>query len=434
MRPTARLGALALSSVLALCATASSAQTSVQTSALPERVIANLTDAPATSLAFNWRAAPGSGDGFVEYARLTPGPAFAQHALRVAAVRTPAAFRTRDEQDVSADYYGARVTGLAPATQYVYRVGKEGAWSPWRQVRTASTEAKPFTFLYLGDVQNDILSLGGHAVRRALRDTPDAAFMLFTGDLINRADNDAEWGEWFEMAVDPLAETPSLMSPGNHEYMKPAGATAQALARQWRLQFSLPDNAPAEALSETVYRVDYQGARLISLDADMMDESADSARAQVAWLERQLAGNPGHWAVVFMHYPLYSTAKGRDGGELRAVLQPIFDRYGVDLVLAGHDHTYGRGRPHAKGPVYMVSNAGPKQYPLGDLDWTARKGSGIQLYQQVEVSPSKLTVRAYTLDGILYDAFRLDKPGKGPAKLADLKPASPELILRQDDK
>jgi hypothetical protein len=285
----------------------------------------------------------------------------------------------------------------------------------------------------MGDVQNDIRSMGGLAVRRALRQTPDAAFMLFAGDLINRADNDAEWGEWFDMDAHRLAETPSLMTPGNHEYMKPQGSTPQMLAPQWRLQFTLPENGPSDMLTETVYRVDYQGVRIISLDADMIDEDPQAARDQVAWLERQLADNPSRWTVVFLHYPLYSTARGRSGEELRAVLQPLFDRYHVDLVLAGHDHTYGRGRPHDQGPVYMVSNVGPKQYPLGDLNWTERKASGVQVFQQVEAAGDRLTVRAFTMDGALYDAFQLDKPGAGPARLTDLKPATPELILRRED-
>lgn len=404
-----------------------------QTIALPERVIVNLTDAPATSLAFNWRAAPGAGDGFIEYAPLTPGPAYAEQATRLAARRTSAAFTTRDQEEVAGDYYDVRVDGLTPDTQYVYRVGAEGAWSPWRQVRTAAAAARPFTFLYLGDVQNDIRSMGGLSVRRALSDTPEAAFMLFTGDLINRADNDAEWGEWFGMAVDGLAEIPSVMSPGNHEYLKPEGAEFQHLAPQWRLQFALPANGPSEILAETAYRFDYQGVRFISLDADMADERPDAAREQRAWLERQLAENPGRWSVVFLHYPLYSTASGRDQTELREALQPVLDQHGVDLVLAGHDHTYGRGRPHPQGPVYMVSNAGPKQYALGDLDWTARKGSGIQLYQQVEVAGDTLTVSAFTMDGALYDAFRLDKTGDAPAVLTDLAPETPELLLRRQE-
>lgn len=432
MRLSLRLAATLSCSVLAFAAL-QAVPAQAQTASLPERVIVNLTETPSTSLAFNWRAEAGAGDGFIEYAILTPGPAYPAKAVRLPAQRTSAAFTTRDEQNVAADYYSVRLTGLTPDTQYVYRVGKEGAWSPGRQVKTAAAEVRPFTFLYMGDVQNDIRSMGGLAVRRALRQTPDAAFMLFAGDLINRADNDAEWGEWFDMDAHRLAETPSLMTPGNHEYMKPQGSTPQMLAPQWRLQFTLPENGPSDMLTETVYRVDYQGMRIISLDADMIDEDPQAARDQVAWLERQLADNPSRWTVVFLHYPLYSTARGRSGEELRAVLQPLFDRYHVDLVLAGHDHTYGRGRPHDQGPVYMVSNVGPKQYPLGDLNWTERKASGVQVFQQVEVSAARLTMRAFTMDGALYDAFQLDKPGAGPARLTDLKPATPELILRRED-
>jgi hypothetical protein len=82
----------------------------------------------------------------------------------------------------------------------------------------------------------------------------------------------------------------------------------------------------------------------------------------------------------------------------------------------------------------MVSNIGPKQYPLGDIDWPVRKGSGIQVFQQIEATPDRLTVRAFTMDGLLYDAFQLDKTGQGPARLTDLKPATPELILRREDR
>ena len=44
-----------------------------------------------------------------------------------------------------------------------------------------------------------------------------------------------------------------------------------------------------------------------------------------------------------MHYPIYSSKQGRDNVGLRNALQPLFEKYKVDLVLQGHDHTYGRG-------------------------------------------------------------------------------------------
>lgn len=428
-----RLSLRVVAASVALMASAPAAQAHTQALAEPERLIVNLTTEPATSLAFTWRTPrDAQGEGFIEYAPLGPGPDFARSPTRLKAQKTAADFTTRDDQAVSADYYSVTLEGLTPGAQYAYRVGRDGAWSPWRQVRTAAAEAQPFTFLYLGDVQNDIRALGGHAVRRALRDTPQAAFVLYTGDLINRADNDAEWAEWFGMAVDGHADRPTLMTPGNHEYSRVPGQTARRLAPQWRLQFTLPENGPSEQLLETAYRTDHQGARFISLDAVLFGDDPDLAREQIDWLERQLADNPNRWTVVFLHYPIYSTARGRDSEELRAALQPVFDRHGVDLVLTGHDHTYGRGRPHAQGPVYMVSNVGPKQYVLGDNAWADRKGSGLQLYQQVEIDGGALTVRAFTADGALYDAFRLDKTGVGPAVLTDLRPEGPELILRTE--
>jgi hypothetical protein len=55
------------------------------------------------------------------------------------------------------------------------------------------------------------------------------------------------------------------------------------------------------------------------------------------------------------------------------------------------------------------------------------------VFQQIEVTGDRLTVRAWTMDGALYDAFRLDKSGEDPARLTDLRPATPELILRRED-
>lgn len=63
-----------------------------------------------------------------------------------------------------------------------------------------------------------------------------------------------------------------------------------------------------------------------------------------------------------MHHPVYSTAKNRDNTILRERFKPIFEKYGVDLVLQGHDHTYARGGLGKKRPVYLLSVAGPKMY------------------------------------------------------------------------
>ena len=72
-----------------------------------------------------------------------------------------------------------------------------------------------------------------------------------------------------------------------------------------------------------------------------MDNVGEFLSVQAQWLEGLLAENPNKWTVVTFHHPMYSPT-GRDNKELRELWRPVFDRYGVDLVLTGHDHAYGR--------------------------------------------------------------------------------------------
>jgi len=97
------------------------------------------------------------------------------------------------------------------------------------------------------------------------------------------------------------------------------------------------------------------------LNSNYMDKK------QVQWLEDQLSHETAEWRVMFFHHPPYSSAKkhGSDG-QLREVVEPIFLKYGVDVVLAGHDHVYERIKPQ-KGIYYFVSGAGG-QLRAGDVD------------------------------------------------------------------
>ena len=412
-------------------AKARSSAESVVAGGKPQRLIVNPTEDTTRGFAVTWRMEAGAGQGLVEYAEATPGPAFEEAVQTVTAQSEVVQYVPRNGVPVSATAHSAVIDGLKPETLYVYRVGDGRTFSAWRQIRTAAASAKPFTFLYFGDVQNEVESHGSRVMRMARRLAPDAALALYAGDLINRSDADREWGEWFDMAPDLHTELLTLPSPGNHEY-GPQVEGRPGLAPQWRQQFTLPRNGPAgvAALSETVYQVDYQGVRFLSLDADAITDYPDLADATLKWLEARLTDNPNAWTVVFLHYPIYSTAKGRDNAELRAALEPILRKHGVDLVLQGHDHTYARGRKD--GPVYVVSVAGPKQYVGGERGWATRKATGVQLFQAISVDGADLTYKAYTATGGLYDAFRLSKPVRGkPARLIDLTPKSVEHDLKR---
>ena len=91
-----------------------------------------------------------------------------------------------------------------------------------------------------------------------------------------------------------------------------------------------------------------------SLNSNYMDKK------QVKWLEDELSKETADWKICFFHHPPYSSAKkhGSDP-QLREIVEPIFLKYRVNVVLTGHDHVYERIKPQ-KGIFYFVSGAGGK--------------------------------------------------------------------------
>lgn len=330
-----------------------------------------------------------------------------------------------------AKYHQVTFTNLKPGTVYAYRVGAGDYWSEWFQFTTASSTNKPFSFIYLGDAQNDIRSKWSRVIRKAFAHQPDARFIIHTGDLINRSNNDKEWGEWHYGGGFINGMIPSLPSPGNHEYVRDDNRKL-ILDPHWGVQYTLPGNGP-KGLEESVYYVDYQNMRVISLDSQMIILDEASAKIQYEWLEKVLKENTKLWTVITFHHPIFSTAKSRDNKEFRERFKPLFDKYHIDLVLQGHDHTYSRGQNlprglsgrEASGPVYLVSVAGPKMYKVDGAKWMNVSLENTQLFQVIHVDGGKLKFEAYKTSGELFDAFSLKKSSKNKAaEFTDMNPAA----------
>jgi predicted MPP superfamily phosphohydrolase len=112
------------------------------------------------------------------------------------------------------------------------------------------------------------------------------------------------------------------------------------------------------------YRFKKGNVAFYALNSNYMD------RKQVEWLQSELSKDTSEWKVCFFHHPPYSAAKkhGSDS-QLREVVEPIFVKYGVNVVLSGHDHVYERIKPQ-KGIYYFVSGAGGK-LRIGDVKDTS---------------------------------------------------------------
>ena len=389
-------------------------------SKFPDRVIMGLKGDPAHSRAVNWRTDKSHKKAVAEIHEADPSPDFEKNAKSVEAKSQSFVLDKREVQ-----YNEVNFTDLKPSTQYMYRVGDGERWSEWFHFTTASEKPAPLSFLYFGDAQSDVRSLWSRAIRGAYSSFPKADFIIHAGDLINKANEDYQWGEWFEAGGWLNGMIPSLSTPGNHEYFRGKDKKAQ-LSIHWRPQFALPENGP-EGLLETAYYVDYQGTRFIMMDSEAAFSDSLVMKNQVAWFEKVAQNHGKRWTVVVHHHPIYSTKISRDNQKWREKMEPLYKKHKIDIVLQGHDHSYARGinmpigqsRAKPDGPVYVVSVSGPKMYDIGLQNWMDRAASNTQLYQIINISGATLSFKAYTVSGDLYDSFDLQKDEKGENTLVE---------------
>lgn len=372
---------------------------------LPDRIVLTWAGDPATTQAVTWRTNTSVKSGTAEIMIADPGTITKGRSKSVTASTAELVTKLWP-----ANYHSATFKNLQPDTVYAYRVGEGGRMSEWLQFRTAKDQPAPFSFIYFGDAQGGLRVLWPRVLRAAFMAAPDARMMAFSGDLVEDGTTERYWGEFFGAGEWLFGMIPIVPTAGNHDYR---GA---ALTTHWRSQFTLPENGP-QGLEEYAYYTDFQGMRIISLN------TMAKVQEQTAWLDRVLSDNPNRWTVLLFHYTMFPTIKDRDNGGLRKEWKPVFDKYMVDLVLTGHDHTYARsGLENAT--VYVNSVGGSKMYELVKNPWMKRAAEDTQLFQVIKIDGDKLTFETHTATGSLYDAFELQKQAGMPNKFTDKCPTN----------
>lgn len=137
----------------------------------------------------------------------------------------------------------------------------------------------------------------------------------------------------------------------------------------------------------------------------VLDSTSADDPAQRAWLEDTLATSDATWKLVAVHHPPYSAGWHGSSKNVRAAFEPLFNRVGVQLVLAGHDHDYQRSEP-INGTTYVVSGAGAKSRPT-DRAWFTAVSWSTQHFVDIQVWPDRLELQAVAQDGPIYDRVGL---------------------------
>jgi 3',5'-cyclic AMP phosphodiesterase CpdA len=145
-------------------------------------------------------------------------------------------------------------------------------------------------------------------------------------------------------------------------------------------------------------------AQLFFLDSNVVSAT------QTAWLEQQLSESTATWKIAVFHHPPYTCGGHAGNLDVAAKWVPLFEDYGVQLVLSGHDHNYQRFAAR-NGVTYVVDGGGaaglyrmhgcPRSYPPR-LRALFQHG-----FLYVTASDTQLDVFAVDLRGRAVDHFKL---------------------------
>lgn len=142
-------------------------------------------------------------------------------------------------------------------------------------------------------------------------------------------------------------------SPGNHEYANNYTLSLNHQIPYYDI-FKTPQNAELGGVPSNhkeFYSYDYANTHFISLDSYGIEQGIyhlwDSLGPQYQWLEHDLQQDKSMWKIVYFHHPPYTMGSHNSDTEadlvaIRKNIARLLEKYGVDLVINGHSHTYER--------------------------------------------------------------------------------------------
>lgn len=334
----------------------------------------------------------------------------------------------------TATYHDVILAPLPPAARVGYRVvtGPPRRATADQVFTTAPERGSPeaFSVLVFGD------SGTGSEAQVALAEqmaSGDFDLVLHTGDVAYPEGSETDLTErHFRVYREVLSRAPFYPTVGNHDVRTDRGLPfARAFVLPGRSGTAVgAEEDPAGPPGGYYYSFDWGPVHFVGLDSTgREDEDAESdlrdRGRQYEWLAADLAAAAAdphtEWIVVYFHHPVYSAAYGLVGHasdeELRPILTPLFDRYGVDLVLTGHDHHYERTLPlrngevdrETPGTVYVVTGGGGGRLEWRGVgtDWFTDVSRLLYHFVTLRLEDGALTLEAVGREGEIFDRYRV---------------------------
>ncbi len=256
---------------------------------------------------------------------------------------------------INSTFHELVVSDLIPSTTYTYSIGLSTTLlftnDEFQFTTPSDVNGAPIRMIALGDcgtgtpAQSNLIqtirNFTGNGNINGLMLLGDNAYLYGSrGDYKSR---------FFDIYGKQLLPNTALWPvPGNHDYSDQTNSFPYYYSA-----FNLPQNGECGGLAshtERYYSYEISNVHFVALDSYGSEEGkrmSDTTSKQFHWLKADLAANSKDWTVVYFHHPPFSLGSHNSDTEkelieIRQNLVPVFERYGVDLVLTGHSHTYER--------------------------------------------------------------------------------------------
>lgn len=300
------------------------------------------------------------------------------------------------------------ITGLEPETEYQYMAVSNRMAAPQSTFKTAIKRETPFVFAVWGDNRTDPKS---HESVIDAMIPHDPAIAINVGDVVTTGVNYDEWASEYFLPIRRLAiDTPTYIAVGNHEY----GGYGYGNNVIWYEKFvSHPE--PNDYYFSFMYGNSY--FMILNPQDEPGTHNVRKGTEQYEWMINEMESEKfrnAAYRFVFFHEPPYSECwtSGYYDGEaaIRQNLVPLFEKYKMDIVFAGHTHDYERGQwPIPDGPYYIITGGGG-----ASLDDTHhRDWKQIQFYTfkyhfvKVTIDGGDLLFEAIDRNGDVFDSFEI---------------------------
>jgi hypothetical protein len=291
------------------------------------------------------------------------------------------------------------LTGLTPGTKYFYKVTANNTDSKTGDfIAGAADDETVVSFYAYGDTRTYPAPHDGVAKKildEIALDPKSQSMMLFTGDFVQFGNTEESWTNEFFNPQYPniqtlLARIPYLAAVGNHE------GNGSLFAKY----FPYPQNVS----SRFYYSFDYGPAHFTVLD---QYTPYTPGSAQYAWLVNDLAKTTKPWKIIMLHEPGWS-AYPLSGGHSNNItvqdfIQPLCLKYGIQLVICGHNHFYSRANVNNVMHI-TTGGGGAPLYPPAQRENIVSMDRSYH-FCKIDINNSKLKFTAQRSDGSIIESF-----------------------------